>query len=80
VLSVPHSTQKLEDQIAAAREMMIRERHLTEAGWLLRIHTSPDSCGTTDAREGLRATSQVAQELGFPAVANWINEFLDSAD
>ncbi len=60
--------------------MMIRGRHFDEAGWLTRIDTSPDSCGTTGAREGLRETSLVARELGFPAVADWITEFLDSAD
>jgi hypothetical protein len=82
LLSVPksNSASSLKDQIVAARATMIRGRYMAEAGWLARIDTSPDSCGTTGAREGLRVTSVVARELGFPDVADWINEFLDSAD
>ena len=45
-----NSAQSLKNRIAAARKMMIRGRYVAEAGWLVRIDGSPDSCGTTGAR------------------------------
>jgi hypothetical protein len=59
---------------------MMQAHHEEEAGWLARMDTAPDSCGTTVAREGLRRAGALARDLGFPAVADWVEDFLGAAD
>jgi len=67
-------------QFALAREKMMAKGRLDEASWLAIIQKSPGICGTTAARESLRRTSEFARELGFGAVADYIDEFMDEGD
>jgi hypothetical protein len=67
----------LRQQIVTAHATMIRAHYFDESAWLARLDSTPDVCGTTDARENLWRVRSLAHELGFLLVAAWIDEYLD---
>jgi hypothetical protein len=70
----------IEQQIEALASLMRTTRWHRQAVWLLTLRRNPDLCGTTEARSHLYHATELAQELGFPAVAGWIQEFLEDSD
>jgi len=65
-------TEALPTEITIVCDMMIKVHYFEEANCLRMALSAPQMCHSASTHEALQRAAGIAQQFGFPRVADWV--------